>query len=88
MTIVTISLPESLKAFIDSQVTSKGYGDVSDYVRGLLQEAQAKEEDARLETLMLEGLGSRRIPLDDEFRKGLEEKVDQALDRHKDRVRT
>ena len=33
MTTVTISLPESLKAFIDRQLATKGYGNVSEYFR-------------------------------------------------------
>jgi putative transcriptional regulator len=36
MTTVTISLPESLKAFIDHQLATKGYGNVSEYFRSLL----------------------------------------------------
>lgn len=40
MTTVTISLPESLKAFIDHQLATKGYGNVSEYFRSLLREAQ------------------------------------------------
>jgi antitoxin ParD1/3/4 len=56
MTTLTISLPESLKEFIDREVEAKGYGNVSEYVRGLLRQAQASEADARLEALLLEGL--------------------------------
>lgn len=58
MRTVTISLPESLKTFVDTQLATKGYGNVSEYFRSLLREAQAKEEDARLEVLLLEGLSS------------------------------
>jgi antitoxin ParD1/3/4 len=87
MTTATISLPESLKAFIDTQLATKGYGNVSEYFRGLLREAQAKEQDARLEALLLEGLSSKRIPLDDQFRKRLETKAEQILDKYKDRPR-
>jgi antitoxin ParD1/3/4 len=58
MTTVTISLPESLKQFVDAQVASKGYGDISEYFRSLLREAQEREADARLEALLLEGLAS------------------------------
>ena len=67
MTTLTISLPESLKQFVDAQVASKGYGNVSEYFRSLLREAQQKEADARLETLLLEGLASESIPLDEQF---------------------
>jgi antitoxin ParD1/3/4 len=56
MTTLTISLPDSLKEFIDHEVQTKGYGNVSEYVRGLLRDAQAKEADARLEQLLIEGL--------------------------------
>jgi antitoxin ParD1/3/4 len=64
MTTLTISLPDSLKEFIDREVETKGYGNVSEYVRGLLRQAQAKEADARLEKLLLEGLtNGRDIPV-------------------------
>ena len=58
MTTLTISLPDSLKEFIDREVQTKGYGNVSEYVRGLLRDAQAKESDARLEVLLIEGLST------------------------------
>ncbi len=58
MTTLTISLPESLKDFIDSQLATKGYGNVSEYVRSLLREAQEREAEARLEGLLVEGLAS------------------------------
>ncbi len=58
MTTLTISLPESLKEFIDREVETKGYGNVSEYVRGLLREAQEREANQRLEALLLEGLSS------------------------------
>jgi antitoxin ParD1/3/4 len=77
MTTVTISLPESLKEFVDAQVANKGYGTVSEYFRNLLREAQQKEADARLEALLLEGLASESIPLNDEFWQHLKVKTEQ-----------
>jgi len=82
MTTLTISLPESLKAFIDSQIATKGYGNVSEYVRSLLRDAQAKEGDARLESLLLEGLASNRLPLDEDFWKRLEIKTEAIIEKH------
>jgi antitoxin ParD1/3/4 len=86
MTTVTISLPDSLKAFVEAQLATKGFGNVSEYFRSLLTEAQEKEQDARLEALLLEGLASKTIPLDADFRRGLEGKVEQILDKYKNRV--
>jgi antitoxin ParD1/3/4 len=88
MTTLTISLPDSLRAFVDSQLASKGYGNVSEYFRSLLREAQAKEEDARLEALLLEGLSSKRIPFDADFRARLEAKTEEILDKYKNRIRS
>ena len=79
MTTVTISLPESLKQFVDAQLASKGYGNVSEYFRSLLREAQAKEEDARLQALLLEGLASDRIALTDAFWADLKAEAAQLL---------
>jgi antitoxin ParD1/3/4 len=85
---VTISLPDSLKAFVDTQLAAKGYGNVSEYFRGLLREAQSKEQEARLEALLLEGLASDRIPLDEGFQQRLAAKVEQIIEKRKDRARS
>ncbi len=51
---------------------AQGYGNVSEYFRSLLREAQQAEEDARLETLLLEGLArGADIPLTPAFWKEL-----------------
>lgn len=58
MTTLTISLPDSLRQFIDQQVKTKGYGNTSEYLRTLVRDAQAAEAANRLEALLLEGLQS------------------------------
>src|ERR1700694_1808002 len=83
MTTVTISLPESLKQFVDAQVASKGYGNVSEYFRSLLRDAQEREAEARLEALLLEGLASGDpIPLDEEYWKRLKTKTDKIAEKY------
>lgn len=68
MTTITISLPESLKGFVDSQLAAKGYGNVSEYFRSLLRAAQEQEESTRLEALLLQGLTSgESIPMNEAF---------------------
>lgn len=84
MTTVTISLPDSLKDFIEREVQTKGYGNVSEYLRGLLREAQRKEEDERLEALLLEGLTSGdEAPLNQEFWRELKKEAAQIVARKK-----
>ena len=88
MTTITISLPDSLKAFVETEVDTKGYGNVSEYFRTLLRDAQAKAQDARLEALLLEGWASQAIPLNAAFRTALEGKVQAILMKYADRVRS
>jgi len=89
MTTVTISMPESLKQFLDREVETKGYGNVSEYVRGLLRQAQARDADARLETLLLEGLKSGKdIPLTPAFWRELKADAGQILAKHRKTRRT
>lgn len=83
MTTVTVSMPDSLKDFLDTEVQTKGYGNVSEYIRTLLREAQAKNEDARLEALLLEGLASgEAIPVTPEFWKELRADAAKILAQH------
>ena len=84
MTTVTISLPDSLKEFVDAQIATKGYGNVSEYFRSLLREAQQKEADGRLEALLLEGLASGDpIPVTKEFWTDLKAEAVRRVAAHK-----
>ena len=69
MSTMNISLPESLKDFVDTQVTQRGYGTSSEYVRELIR----KEQDrAQLRSLLLEGAGSKPgAPADARYFDGL-----------------
>ena len=58
MATITISLPESLKAFIEEQVSREGFGTVSEYLRALVRDEQKRTAQTRLESLLLEGLQS------------------------------
>ena len=90
MTTVTISLPESLKTFIDEQLATKGYGNVSEYFRSLLRAAQERDEDARLEALLVEGLaaGGKDIPLTRAFWKDLKAEAMDLAKKHQGRKRS
>jgi antitoxin ParD1/3/4 len=58
LTNMNISLPESMKNFVEEEVSSGGYGTASDYFRELVREAKKRKEEERLEKLLLEGLES------------------------------
>ena len=51
MTTMNISLPDALKSFVDEQVTQRGYGTSSEYVRELIRKDQDR---ARLRGLLLQ----------------------------------
>lgn len=52
---MNISLPDSLKAFVDSQVAECGYGTSSEYVRELIRKDLERKH---LRGLLLEGASS------------------------------
>lgn len=58
MPTITISLPESLKQFIEEQVEQEGFGTVSEYLRALVRDEQKRSAKSRLESQLLEGLQS------------------------------
>ncbi|WP_092616435.1 type II toxin-antitoxin system ParD family antitoxin [Jiangella sp. DSM 45060] len=55
MSTMNISLPETLKAFVEQQVTERGYGTSSEYVRDLIRRDQDQQ---RLRALVLDGAAS------------------------------
>ena len=58
MTSINISLPESMKAYVEEQVARGGYSTASEYLRELIRQDQKRKAQERLETLLLEGLES------------------------------
>lgn len=65
MATMNISLPDTLKAFIDEEVADKGFGTSSEYIRSLVRKEQQVE---RLRALLLEGKNSGPgEPVDDAY---------------------
>lgn len=52
---MNISLPESLKEFVDGQVAVRGYGTSSEYIRELIRKDQDRQQ---LRNLLVEGASS------------------------------
>lgn len=55
MSTMNISLPDSLKSFVDEQVASRALGTSSEYLRELIRSDQDR---TRLRVLLLEGAAS------------------------------
>ena len=55
---MNVSLPDTLKEYVEVQVTSGGYGTSSEYLRELIREDKKRKAQERLESLLLEGLES------------------------------
>ena len=55
---LNVSLTESQRDWIESQVKAGRYGNLSEYVRELIRGDQSKAADRRLEELLLEGINS------------------------------
>lgn len=73
MTTMNVSLPEELKAFVDQQVGSGGYGSTSEFVRDLIRREQDRQ---RLRTLLIDGAASAPGPIaDDEYFTALRKRV-------------
>lgn len=72
MSTMNISLPESLKEFVDSQV-KRGYGTSSEYVRELIRRDYDR---LQLRGLLLEGAASPKgRPVDKQYFKRLRTRV-------------
>lgn len=55
MATMNVSLPDGLKEFVEAQVTERGYGTSSEFVRDLIRREQGR---AQLRALLVDGIGS------------------------------
>ncbi len=64
MTTMNISLPDEMKAFVESKIAEDGYASASEYLRALIREDQKQRARRELEALLLEGLQGPAVVLD------------------------
>ena len=70
---MNISLPDTLKSFVDEQVSQRGYGTSSEYVRELIRRDQDR---LQLRNLLLAGESSvPTAPVTEAYFEGLRERV-------------
>lgn len=76
MSTMNISLPETLKSFVDKQVSQGGYGTSSEYVRELIRKDQ---ERLKLRDMLLAGAASApATPVESAYFEGLRDRVRKA----------
>lgn len=56
-TTLNISLPETLRKFVEEKIESEGYGTISEYIRELIR-ADQRAENAQFERLISEAYAS------------------------------
>ena len=75
---MNISLPDSLKSFVDEQVSERGYGTSSEYVRELIRKDQDRQ---RLRGVLLAGAATAPAsPADAAYFEGLRDRVRRAAE--------
>jgi antitoxin ParD1/3/4 len=60
---MNISLPDPLKQFVDSQISTGRYSSASEYVRELIRADEKQKAEQQLEAKLLEGLSSSEVTL-------------------------
>ena len=86
MTSLNISLPLSLKEYVEAQVQESGFSTPSEYIRNLVRDDQRRRAAERLEALLLEGLNSGEpIEITPEY---WEKKRTQLIERHNNKKKT
>ena len=60
---INISLPESMRTYIEEQIKNGDYGTASEYIRDLIRRDRASREQNKLKSLLFEGLNSGEATL-------------------------
>ena len=85
MASLNISLPQSMKDFVEIQVQESGYSTPSEYIRALVREDQKRRIEEKLELMLVEGIESGDpIPVTPEF---WEQRRKRIIERYKARTK-
>ena len=63
MATMNVSLPDEMKAFVETRATEEGFGTVSEYLRSVIRDLQRRQARQDLEAKLLEGLQSPAVPM-------------------------
>ena len=86
MSTMNLTLPDSLKAFVESQITKRGYRSANDYLEALIREDQTRFENEEIESRLLEALqGAPASPVTPETWEAVEQEGLRRLEARKSR---
>ena len=87
MSTMNISLPDEMRAWVESEVKGGGFSSASEFFRQLVREAKAQREKetfarkkAELEALLIEGLESESVVADANFWANLRAECNESLE--------
>lgn len=76
---MNISVPESMKKFVEEKIQKDGYGTASEYVRELIREDQKRDAEQQLHDLLLKGLNSPKTEVNDELWAHIRQQVEERF---------
>ena len=85
MTTMNISVPEDMKAFLETQAAAEGHASASDYVRTLIRDAQRRRAKQELEAKLLEGLQGPVVEMTREDWDSIQREAQERFDREQAR---
>jgi antitoxin ParD1/3/4 len=53
---LNISLPETMRVYVEEKIKNEGYGTISEYVRELIRADQKRKEQGELEAVLVNAL--------------------------------
>ncbi|TDN80762.1 type II toxin-antitoxin system ParD family antitoxin [Stakelama pacifica] len=76
MATMNVSLPDTMKSFVDEQVAGRGYGTSSEYIRELIRRDQNRQD---LRNLLLQGARSAAgKTADEDYFRNLRKRIDPS----------
>ncbi len=79
LTSMNVSLPESLREFVQDRLSTAGFANASEYVRHLIR-LDREQAERRLAELLQEGLDSGPpVPMDDKFWADMDRRVEKRV---------
>ena len=70
-----VTLPATLKKFVEEEVKTIGYSTKSDYIQSLVRKEIRRKEEKKLERMLLDGLASGRNKYSEKEWKVFEKKL-------------